>query len=95
MNIFFDPKKKTNSVALSPRANYTDWSTALSTKFSANFFGYKGVVNLSFLGRLASYKEDKFTQGVIKEYVSLTCFLLPIGYYLLLMLLVWICTEEL
>jgi hypothetical protein len=33
-------KKQTNSVALSPRANYTDWATATCRRnFSANFCG--------------------------------------------------------
>jgi hypothetical protein len=34
-------QKQTNSVALSPRANYTDWLSDyhLSTKFSVNFCG--------------------------------------------------------
>jgi hypothetical protein len=55
-------RKKRNSVALSPRANYTDWSTATCRRNLVSTFVDRGVsrgqrggsptvVNLSFLGR--------------------------------------------
>jgi hypothetical protein len=55
-------KQKTNSVALSPRANYTDWSTATCRRNLVSTFVDRGVshgqcggsltvVNLSFLDR--------------------------------------------
>jgi hypothetical protein len=61
--LLFTKKKQTNSVALSPRANYTDWLSDrnLSTKFSAKNVdswvsrGQRGgsptIVYLSFLER--------------------------------------------
>jgi hypothetical protein len=56
-------KKQTNSVALSPRANYTDWATATCRRNLVPTFvdrgvsrgqrgGYSTVVNLSFLDRI-------------------------------------------
>jgi hypothetical protein len=56
-------KQKTNSVALSPRANYTDWATATCQRNLVSTFVDRGVlrgqrggsptvVNLSFLDRL-------------------------------------------
>jgi hypothetical protein len=55
-------QKKTNSVALSPRTNYTDWSTATCRRNLVSTFVDRGVsrgqrggsptvVNLSFLNR--------------------------------------------
>jgi hypothetical protein len=55
-------KKQTNSVALNPRANYTDWSTATCRRNLVSTFVDRGVscgqrggsptvVNLSFLDR--------------------------------------------
>jgi hypothetical protein len=55
-------QSKTNSVALSPRANYTDWATATCRRNSVPTFVDRGVsggqrggsptvVNLSFLDR--------------------------------------------
>jgi hypothetical protein len=55
-------QKTTNSVALSPRANYTDWSTATCWRNLVSTFADRGVsrgqrggsptvVNLSFLDR--------------------------------------------
>jgi hypothetical protein len=55
-------KQKTNSVALSPRANYTDWSTATCRRNLISTFVDRGVsrgqrggsptvVDLSFLDR--------------------------------------------
>jgi hypothetical protein len=57
-----EQKKKTNSVALSPRANYTDWATAICRRNLVPTFadwgvsgGQRGgsttVVNLSFIDR--------------------------------------------
>jgi hypothetical protein len=57
-----DFQKQTNSVALSPRANYTDWSIATCRRNLVPTFVYRGVsrgqrggsltvVNLSFLDR--------------------------------------------
>jgi hypothetical protein len=56
--------KQTNSVALSPRANYTDWSTSTYRRKLVSTFVDRGVsrgqrggsptvVNLSFLDRAA------------------------------------------
>jgi hypothetical protein len=62
-NLSFKLKnKQTNSVALSPRANYTDWATATCRRNWVSTFVYRGVsrgqrggsptvVNLSFLDR--------------------------------------------
>jgi hypothetical protein len=55
-------KKQTNSMAPSPRANYTDWSTATCRRNLVSTFvdrgvsrgqrgGFPTVVNLSFLDR--------------------------------------------
>jgi hypothetical protein len=55
-------KQKTNSVAFSPRANYTDWATATCRRNLVPIFVDRGVsrgqrsgspmvVNLSFLDR--------------------------------------------
>jgi hypothetical protein len=57
-----DTSKQTNSVALSPRANYTDWATATCRRNSVPTFADRGVsrgqrcrsptvVNLTFLDR--------------------------------------------
>jgi hypothetical protein len=41
---FTNKKQKTNSVALSPRANYTDWSTATCRRnLVSTFCGWRGV----------------------------------------------------
>jgi hypothetical protein len=60
-------KQQTNSVALSPRANYTDWSTATCRWNLMSTFVDRGVsrgqrgssptvVNLSFLDRFSQYR---------------------------------------
>jgi hypothetical protein len=57
--------KQTNSVALSPRANYTDWATATCRQNLVSTFVDRGVlrgqrggstmvVNLSFLDRICT-----------------------------------------
>jgi hypothetical protein len=59
---WFSSNKQTNSVALSPRANYTDWGTATCRRNLVSTFVDRGVsrrqrggsptvVNLSFLDR--------------------------------------------
>jgi hypothetical protein len=64
-NIALPSSKQTNFVALSPRANYTDWSTATCRRNLVPTFvdrgvssgqrgGYPTVVNLSFLDRSQS-----------------------------------------
>jgi hypothetical protein len=61
-NLRYQTKKQTNSVALNPRANYTDWVTATCRRNLVSTFvdsgvsrGQRGgsptVVNLSFLDR--------------------------------------------
>jgi hypothetical protein len=63
---------QTNSVALSPPANYTGWATATCRRNIAPTFVDRGVprgqrggsptvVNLSFLGRLLKYKQAKLS----------------------------------
>jgi hypothetical protein len=62
MNSFTTNEKQTNSVALSPQANYTAWATATCRRNLVPTFadrgmsrgqrgGYPTVVNLSFLDR--------------------------------------------
>jgi hypothetical protein len=62
--------KQTYSVALSPRANYTDWTTATCRRNLVSTFvdrgvsraqrgGFPTVVNLSFLDRQLKYKVQK------------------------------------
>jgi hypothetical protein len=61
-NIWTNETKQTNSMALSPRANYTDWATATCRRNLVSTFGDRvvssgqrggspTVVNLSFLDR--------------------------------------------
>jgi hypothetical protein len=63
-------KNKTNSVALSPRVNYTDWATATCWRNLVSTFVYRRVsrgqrggsrtvVNLSFLDRTSNHTGTK------------------------------------
>jgi hypothetical protein len=63
--------KQTNSVALSPRANYTDWLTATCRRNLVSR-GQRGgsptVVNLSFLDR-------QMVRNVYKSFIKVLCFI--------------------
>jgi hypothetical protein len=86
VSCFFSPLLefiKKNSVALSPRANYTDWATATCRRNLVPTFVDRGVspgqrggsptvVNLSFLDRLEFIKSPKcfWTPGHLQAYNS-------------------------
>jgi hypothetical protein len=75
---------KTNSVGLSPRANYTDWSTATCQRNLVSTFVDRGVsrcqrggsptvVNLSFLDRTGTHRFPKCTQHSTYDYIRKIC----------------------